>query len=123
MKSIKLSSLSHASLSGFNCNNFLRSLRGVRLSSELAAETNAVSDPGNPEVLQCCRFVIKLITAPGLPSQLHVRGHQLGQLPHQARGGAGQDGAPGHSVPRPHQYLQQCQVNKVVSYYIIAKGR
>ena len=53
MKSIKLSSLSHASLSGFNCNNFLRSLRGVRLSSELAAETNAVSDPGNPEVLQC----------------------------------------------------------------------
>ena len=26
----------------------------------------------------------------GLSSKLHVRGDQLGQLPHQARGGAGQ---------------------------------
>ena len=48
--------------------------------------------------------------SPGLPAELHVRGDQLGQLPDQARGGAGQDGSPRHALPRPHQHLQQRQV-------------
>ena len=41
----------------------------------------------------------------GLSAELHVRGDQLGELPNQARGGAGQDGAAGHSVPRAHQHF------------------
>ena len=48
--------------------------------------------------------------SPGLPAELHVRGDQLGQLPDQARGGAGQDGPARHALPRPHQHLQQRQV-------------
>ena len=43
---------------------------------------------------------------PGLSSELHVRGDQLGQLSHQAGGGAGQDGPSCHFVPRPHKYFQ-----------------
>ena len=42
---------------------------------------------------------------PGLSAELHVRGDQLGELPHQARGGAGQDGPAGHPVPRAHKHL------------------
>ena len=45
-----------------------RYLRGLRHPGEAPEEADAV--PGA-----------------GLPPELHVRGHQLGQLPHQAGGG------------------------------------
>ena len=52
----------------------------------------------------------------GVPPQRHVRDRQLGQLPGQARGGAGQDGHASHSLPRPHQYFQQRQVCRTINY-------
>ena len=42
----------------------------------------------------------------GLSTKLHVRGDQLGELPHQARGGAGQDGAASDPVPRAYKHFQ-----------------
>ena len=47
----------------------LRNLRGLRDPGEAPEEADAV-------------------LGPGLPPELHVRRHQLGQLPHQAGGGA-----------------------------------
>ncbi len=46
----------------------------------------------------------------GVLAIMHVRGGVVGVLPDQAGGGAGQDGAARHALPRPHQHLQQRQV-------------
>ena len=53
----------------------------------------------------------KVLLVPGVSSILHVRDCKLGELPDQARGGAGPDGSPCHLVPCPHQYLQQRKVS------------
>ena len=76
----------------------------MRLSSESSAKTDAVSDPGDS--LSSFRIKPYFISMPGLSSKLHVRGDQLGQLPHQARGGAWQNGAVGDAVPRAHKHFQ-----------------
>ena len=85
-----------------------RHVRRVRHPDQTAEEADAVSGAGvemMPLKTQNKTSLYHLF--PGVPTELHVRGDQLGQLPDQARGGAGQDGAPGHPLPRPHQHLQQ----------------
>ena len=64
-----------------------------------------------------CRYLSAgMYLCAGVPPQRHVRDRQLGQLPGQARGGAGQDGHASHSLPRPHQYFQQRQVCRTINY-------
>lgn len=61
-------------------------------------------DPAGPEA--------DAVPDPGLPAQLHVCGRVMGLLPHQAGGRPRADGAPCHTLPCPHQHLQQCQVGQ-----------
>ena len=65
---------------------FSRHLRCVWFSSSAGPQANAVYHPGVSPVL-------------------HVRRGLLGVLPHQARGGAGQNGHASHPISCSHQHL------------------
>ena len=70
-----------------------RQLRGVRLPDSVGSQDDAV--PGA-----------------GLLAQLHVRRRVLGLIPHQAGSRPWSHGSARHSLPRPHQHFQQCQVSR-----------
>ena len=78
------------------CRAALGRLRRLRLPNPVGTENHA-------------------ILGPSLLAQLYVRGGFLGLLLNQTRGGAGSDGLACHSLFSLDQYLQQCQVSRIIA--------